>query len=183
MLAQHTNSQAEHWFAIKRVLRYLSGTSDLALVYTQTGNPPWLLRCWLGRWHFWSSFIYWLWLFFRRSHDLLEIPEAMNSFIVHGSQVCQSLRSRQGSCLLAKPNARNRNGEVRRNYWQPCIIYSIWSCLSCSDEAYRCPTPFCSREGHIWRIGIVCTHDTYDYRLTKALPHVSHERCLGELGL
>jgi len=35
-LAQHTNyPQAEHWFAIKRILRYLSGTFDLALVYTQ----------------------------------------------------------------------------------------------------------------------------------------------------
>lgn len=39
-LALHINNpHTEHWSAAKRVLRYLSTTSDLALVYTRMGEP------------------------------------------------------------------------------------------------------------------------------------------------
>jgi len=191
-LAQHVNDpQAEHWSAAKRVLRYLSKTSYLALVYTQTGEPihgfsdaDWASD--LSNRYSYTGYVYILggaaitWRSQKQRTIALSSTEAEYVSLSEATKEAVYLRS------LFHEIGMDKYGKIT------LYIDNLGALYIASDPVHHARTKHIDVRCHFVREKVASgelelqheptTRMTADI-LTKALPRVSHERCLEELGM
>jgi hypothetical protein len=191
-LAQYANDpQAEHWSVAKRILRYLLGTSDLALVYTSTGESIYGFSDadWTGDTSdrcSYTGYVYLLggaaisWKSQKQRTVALSSTEAEYVSLSEAAKEAIYLRN-----LLLEMDL-DKYGDV--------ILYvdNLGALYIAFDPVHHARTKHIDVRYHFVRDKFTSgelelkhlptAHMTADI-LTKALPRVLHERCLEELGL